>query len=128
MLPTRSILPESLHVNLRAVTFVLRKAIDRELVCQLLHSAIPGHFCDNAGSRNRETDSITLYHTLCLKGKSRDIQSVNKTEGRLNGKRQSCSLHRDMSSTQNIQLINFTHLGKADTPVDLRITSQLLIK
>ena len=71
-------LPQSSHVQLRAVPFVLGKSVLWVKGVQGKHQPIAGHFCDDTRRRDTETEGVSTHERGLGEGKGAYGESVNE--------------------------------------------------
>jgi hypothetical protein len=105
---------------------MLRKAELRKLTIQFCHDTVTCHFRDDAGSGDREGNSISFHNPIMRMREIPDRQAIYQAEVGWLVEAFHRPAHRQMSGSENIESVDFFMIGNRDRPVDLWMVGKLL--
>jgi hypothetical protein len=103
-------------MQLRAVAFVLAKAILRETGAEVTHHLVAGHFCDHTRGGDRQTDAVAVNDRRLRKWKRKHRQTVNEDMLRRRGDCGDGRAHRLVRGAENVDPVDFGMIDYPDRP------------
>jgi len=115
------------QVQLRAVAFVLAKAIFRESRAEVAHNRIAGDLRDDARGRDAEAVAIAVDDRRLRQGKGKNRQAIDQDMLRLIGKGRERGAHRLVGRPQDIDRVDFHRIDDADCPQNGIVRDEVVI-
>lgn len=104
-------------VLFRAVACVAFPAIARMRPGQIGHQPVARYLGDDRGGGDGEAPAVALHHGVGRTAEpGRDV-AVDQCTGRRHGQGRDCPLHRQQGRAENVEAVDFRHVGNADPHV-----------
>jgi hypothetical protein len=109
------------------VTFVLAKAILRELRAKVTHNPVARDLRDHACCRDAQAKAIAIDNCRLRKWKRNHRQTINQNVVRRFEQCFNREAHRTVAGPQDVNPVDLKRIDNADGPSDFRIRNQLAI-